>query len=412
MTSPYHHVAVDPRPTYLRARQLVRFSYVVLTYFAIVSLRSLPAYDTPPDALLWPIAWTSAVPWSIAIGIIFSMSVVGSLLAAVAPRVVAFRVIAVAGLGMAKAVEYSDFGKINHGYHLWTLVALLLVFLPRGDDRDPGHVRAYLEIAWGAQALILSTYLIAGTQKLIGAWTDWNEDGVTIFTPSSLALHLAKVVVRGEGGGPLADLVLEHPRIFGPLMAVALGVELLAIATVFRPRAQRLWAVLLIGLHIGIGLVMDIWFEPQAFVVGVWLLASPFAPTHQNAWTTLFEVPVVGRSAALGWSVLWSRGHEVAMLVDGRREEGRDVVVRAARSHRPGGSFRVEHRFRRDAVILGDAHARAWVLALHERCTPRLLLLLMLPGPLAEHLMDRPDPVEPGDGARDEARPHAPASQR
>ena len=355
----YHDVLVSPDRAYRHAMVLVQVTYVVWLYFAVSTLRRAPnwAGNVAPE-LLWPVAWLAAVPWRAGVVAIVVLLVLGTLAAAVRPTSVGARTAAFLGILTSEALKYS-YVKIDHGYHLWVLIALLLVFLPRGDRDEPGHERSCLEVVWGVQAVILATYTTAGLQKVWGAVEDLLEDGRTVLDLDSLALHVAKVQLRGTEEGVLAQLVLDHRTVGGLLMLGALVLELFAITVVFRPRAQRVFAVGFVAMHLGIGLVMDIWFEPQVLVLGVWLLASPFAVGRSSTVVTLHELPWVGPLLS---SLLASRS------------TGERVTVQhlAEVSH----AIRLEHRGA--SVLMVGRRAHAWVSA-HRSGGVAARLRLLLP---------------------------------
>lgn len=290
----YRDALTDPEPAYQRTVQLVQVTYAVWAYFALASLRRAEGWIAqPPADLLWPNVWMTALPWTLAVLSVVGLFVLGSLAAAFVPRSVMARVAAFVGILTAEALKYA-YDKINHSFHLWALAAFLLIFLPRGDEDDEGYRRSYLEIAWGIQATILATYTLSGLQKLWGAAQDFMEDGHTVFSLDSLALHVAKVELRGSGEGALAPFIIERPAIGGVLMIGALALEVLALTVLFRPRAQRVFAVGFIAMHVGIGLVMDVWFDAQVLVVAVWLIGTPFVLGRQSAFATIYELPWIG----------------------------------------------------------------------------------------------------------------------
>jgi hypothetical protein len=61
----------------------------------------------------------------------------------------------------------------------------------------------------------------------------------------------------------------------------------------FRPRAHRLWGVLLIAYHIGNFLVINIPFSGHIFLWALLLLASPFVPARTSIREAVSNLPLV-----------------------------------------------------------------------------------------------------------------------
>ena len=88
---------------------------------------------------LWPVAWLSYGDPTSPIRALFFFFLVTTVLAAALPGWRTVRALAFAGLLEYVALKNS-YGKIGHSLHLLLLVALGLVFLPRGWERPaPAH---------------------------------------------------------------------------------------------------------------------------------------------------------------------------------------------------------------------------------------------------------------------------------
>lgn len=392
----YRDVLADPGASYQRSVQLVQLTYAVWAYFALATLRRAPGWMAEPAAdLLWPNVWMTAVPWTVAVLSVVGLFFAGTLAAALVPRSVLARVVAFAGILAAQGLKYS-YDKINHSFHLWALAALLLIFLPRGDEDDDGYKRSYLEIAWGIQAVILATYTLSGLQKLWGAGLDLVEDGHTLFSLDSLALHLAKVQLRGIEDGVLAPFVIEHSALSGPLMVGALAIELLALTVLFRPRAQRVFAVGFIAMHLGIGLVMDIWFDAQVLIVAVWLIGTPFVVGRQSAFATIYELPWIGPLLA---SRVASRSGDgrVTLYKDLAGSSEASVPAGVATADvaelglRPHVSYAVRHELGDASILVLGRRAPLWADLHADGGSRRKQLRLLLPTVLLPRVEVAPD---------------------
>lgn len=296
-TFPYREVMQDPGISFERARVLVSVSYAAWVVYSLALFRIVPNWSKPPSELLWPAAWLRFVPWQPTLYAIFISGVFVCLLAALAPGSRLLRLLAFALVFEGQAVRYS-YGKIDHSSHTWVLALFLLIFLPRLSRKTQAtEKQSYLEIIWGVQAVTLACYSVAGVQKLWGAWIDWGH-GITVFHPNALAYQIAALTNSGTIHGPLGGALIERPWLGQPFMLVAVFLEFTALAVAWRPRLHGVWAALLISMHIGIMLTMNIWFDPMILMVGVWLLFSPFATRPFCLRAALRDIPWFGPGLA------------------------------------------------------------------------------------------------------------------
>lgn len=274
-------------PAYDRARALVHafYAFLFLTAFgAFPSWRGLVARTEAE--LLWPVQWMQFVPWEAAVLSIGALYLAGAGVAAVFPHRWPARLFAFLGLFQFEALANS-YGKINHSNHLLVLCAFVFIFLPdpRGGGTSLDRRRRYLETFWGAQAVVLLTYTLAGISKLRGALLDIDMSQPSLFSVDALALHIAydfvntgKETLLGFG-----EFLIAHPSVGFPLFLGATALELLSFPIAWMPRLHRLWGLGLIALHLGIGLCMEVLFLPPVFLLGLFFLASPFARRDEKA---------------------------------------------------------------------------------------------------------------------------------
>lgn len=279
---------------YLRGQMLMRLTYVVWFMYTMAFLRNAEAMAMPEErTLLWPVDWLQYVDFDTAAYGMLGAGLLSTLLAAVFPNVLLLRVAAFVSVFLFQATRYS-YGKIDHSSHPWVFAAFLLIFIPREKLQDSTHRRAFLEVIWGVQAVTLACYTLAGIQKLWGAWLDWSTGGLTVFHPTGLSVQVARFELTGQGGGLLADAMIDYPILGYPLMLGTIYLELFSILVAFRPRIHKLWGAGLMAMHAGIALSMNIFFDPMVLMVGAWLLLSPFAPSTATVAETLRDLPVLG----------------------------------------------------------------------------------------------------------------------
>jgi hypothetical protein len=285
----------DLHQAYVQARILTRCYYVGLLS---VAFRHLTLWDYYLGLRcmqpLWPAAWATAVPPRIAAAAVLATFTLGSLLAAWLPDRLLTRGLAFAGCLEFFAYVYS-FGTIRHVHHLLILATFLLVFLPSGTGRDQAGVRSYLRAFRGVQCGVLLTYSMSGFVKLTSGLWHLASRGEGVLTPSAFSLHVASSGFRFGVEPAMGAMALRWGVLGLPIYITVIYLEIVSIAIAFRPRLHRAWGFLLIGLHVAIGLTLNLFFLPSILVLGVFLLASPFAPSRSTAKLAARDLPLIGR---------------------------------------------------------------------------------------------------------------------
>ena len=313
---PYREVFHDTEKSVERARVLVSASYAAWVVYSLALFRLAPNWKTPPADVLWPIEWMLRVDWQPAVHAVYLAGALLCLLAAALPGARTLRILAFLAVFEGQAIRYS-YGKIDHASHAWAFALFLLIFLPgRARQADETQKRSYLEIIWGVQAITFAFYTIAGLQKLIATWEAAGK-GPTVFHADALARHIAQLSVPGGANGLLSGFFLQHPALGQPLMLGALFLELTALAVAWRPRLHAAWAVGLITMHLGIGLTMNIWFDPMILFVGLWFTMSPFNTRPFCLRATLRDVPWLGPVFSSLYDRLRRAPGEIIVYYDG-----------------------------------------------------------------------------------------------
>ena len=292
---PYREVFAEPVRALERAQVLVRATYALWAYLALDALYGYHTYIEKPDIdPLWPVRWMPFVPWRHAVTGVAYAYLFFPLLALAFVQVRTFRVLAFVAVLEYQALTYS-YGKINHSLHLWVLATFLLIFLPRlPTDASTRQRLGFLEVIWGVQACALSTYTLAGLQKLWGAWLDFSEGLPTSFHPNALAWQIARLAERNVQTGDVGPLFLAWPALGWPGMWLALYLELFSLMVIFRPGLHVAWGTALIGMHVFIAFTMNVTFAPALLFLGLWFLASPFAPRRTSVHAQLRDLPWLG----------------------------------------------------------------------------------------------------------------------
>jgi hypothetical protein len=284
---------------------LVRVFYVGLLFCQIECCPSWVDWlQTPALEPLWPIAWFEWTGIRTGVIIVLALSFGGAILAAAAPTIRLFRVLAAAGLLVFSAF-FNSFGMINHGWHGWLWVAIVLVLLPDGDI---SHIAAstcrqqrYFRVVWAAQAAMMLFYSLSGAFKLAGIVYQTFRGEITGLNPEALPRQAINKMLETDFQGPggyVSIFLAEHIWIAWPIFLFTLYLEAFTVVVAFRPGAQRVWGILLVLCHIGIYFAMTIMFSWHALLAGLLVACSPWA-RGSGIRSVVRSLPVVGDIIAL-----------------------------------------------------------------------------------------------------------------
>ncbi len=190
----------------------------------------------------------------------------------------------------------NSFGAINHGWHIWIWISVMMIFLPSGQvgardvardgARDVGE-RARklttLSVMVYIQGMLLLFYSMAGTLKLIAGIKALAAGEMGNFSSLGFASLLADRMVQGRGVTIAGDFFIAHPMIAYPLFLGLIAVQTLAFPAAFFPPLHRALGLVLIGFHLGTGLLMDIYFPAHVAWLALFLVCSPFAARRAPA---------------------------------------------------------------------------------------------------------------------------------
>jgi uncharacterized membrane protein YphA (DoxX/SURF4 family) len=111
-------------------------------------------------------------------------------------------------------------------------------------------------------ALTAATYVLAGIAKLRIAGLGW-IDGELL--RNQIAIDNLRKALLGDPVAPLATLFLEHPSALTVFCGLTLVLELGAPVALAGGRLARMWAAGAWGFHLGVVLLMNIWFPYPLF---------------------------------------------------------------------------------------------------------------------------------------------------
>ena len=104
--------------------------------------------------------------------------------------------------------------------------------------------------------LTVATYFLAGVAKLRLSGAAW-FDGEQL--RNHIALDNLRKALVGGGTAPLAMPLLAHPAWFSVVSIATLVIEVGAPLALI-PRLTKVWVVAAWGFHVGVILMMNIWF--------------------------------------------------------------------------------------------------------------------------------------------------------
>lgn len=173
-----------------------------------------------------------------------------------------------AALALLWALTYrNSFGMIFHTENLLVLHVLALACAPAADAwsfdrRRAGAPPTVPEAGYGwvlrlLATLTVATYLLAGIAKLRIAGFDW-LDGEQL--RNQIAVDNLRKALLGDSIAPLATPFLDHPSGFTIFSILTIVLEVGAPLALLHPRIGRWWALVAWGFHVGVVLLMNIWF--------------------------------------------------------------------------------------------------------------------------------------------------------
>ncbi len=175
-------------------------------------------------------------------------------------------------------------GKTSHGSHLvgLTLLAFAVAVVFFRDE----SVRRRVGVGMALFFVGLS-YLWAAVSKLVASGGDWSDGRHLVLWIAEKQVDLLSRT-GGDGLNVLQEMVLAAPWLGTVLLTVGVVSEL--CGPLIWWRQTRMWAAfLLIGMHIGILLTMNIFF--YTYILHLTLLAMP--------WPSLIDRSLARRSSTL-----------------------------------------------------------------------------------------------------------------
>ena len=158
-----------------------------------------------------------------------------------------------AAMGLLWTLTYrNSWGMVFHTENLLVLHVIALAVTPR-DKAWPVKLLA---------ALTVLTYLLAGIAKLRIAGLAW-ADGELL--RNQIAVDNLRKALLGDGVAPLAQLFLDQMPLLTVFAVLTLVIEIGAPLALLDRRVGYVWAVTAWAFHLGVVLLMNIWFPYPLF---------------------------------------------------------------------------------------------------------------------------------------------------
>ncbi len=295
--STLHDSVAFQRRSYERATTIVRVFYGLSILWAVQTIAAWPAYARLQQAHpLWPAHWW--FDWfSVRNGVnlIFWAYLGTSIVVALVPEQRLAR-IAYSFALLQYMAFVNGFDKINANLHGWFFVSVFLIFLPRGPW--PGQRRVatrqyFLTVIWATQVTVLLFYSLTGIWKIHDGFFDLIHGKTGVFSFNAFSYIVASSLFRTNIDTVLGHYFAKTVFVGWVLFIGTMYLESSSLIIAFRPRLQRLWGIGLILFHVGTQLVMGFTFPQNIALVGLLLVASPFAPDRVRFKDAFFDLPWV-----------------------------------------------------------------------------------------------------------------------
>ena len=279
-----------------QGRLLIRAFYAFVLFMAVTSIPEFAGLAQSRElSLLWPVAWLDAVDPVSGIRFLLGFFLAASVAVAFWPGSRILRAAAFVGLLCFVALKNSE-GKIGHSLHLPVLLALIFILLPDGWERPGGsRVRrmSTLQVLAAAQMLLLLTYTMSGLGKLGGGLYELLSGQAHPLQIDGFSRIVAERLLQTNSHSVLGQWMIGHPWLGWLLFPGAIYLQTTSLIAACRPSLHRTWGAALILFHIGNALILTIYFPQSVFLLGLFLLASPFAPASFDARRFLADLPLL-----------------------------------------------------------------------------------------------------------------------
>jgi hypothetical protein len=279
---------------YEKAKVLI-FAFYLYNFYAAVGLAhkllSSSKFNEAPDKYLWPIKWLEIFDFEIVkialcISLVALSLVVLFSLESKPMRLVLF---CVALFTIALSQSYL---KISHQWHLHLFTLGILAFANLKRKKNT------LKYFFLVQLTILFVYSLSGTWKFLVSIYELFFLENSFYSHYAFASKIAFEMLIKKNEPLLSSFVLDFPAVFNGLLWVAVYIELFALYFAFKPRLHRFIGLSLLLMHLGNIAFLEVSFTKNIVIIGLFLIASPFAPNSKYKLNMLtlnvYGLPYIG----------------------------------------------------------------------------------------------------------------------
>ena len=274
---------------YHNIQQVVKVSYVFFLVLVFNNVFNMGLYESAERINpLWPMVLLDGIP-SNYLALYFKISLLLSFLMLNFKRDNTFlKVFTFLNFFLFVAFTNS-FGKINHGLYLPLMFLFCLIFIP--NQKHPYYKEKTILIFATMQFFLLLSYSLTGFWKLFWGVIECYSGQVSLFSPLSMRNI---IILQNQLIEPtlVGNWLIDNYFIAWFLYLGAVYIELFSIVVFFRANLHRIWGVLLLCLHAGIALTLNVSMYGAVMCIGLLLILSPF---HQKTSIkeTILNLPIV-----------------------------------------------------------------------------------------------------------------------
>ena len=191
-------------------------------------------------------------------------------------------------------VNALDVNENQYSPSIWLAVALM--FLPEGPKQGTRLQKmSFITHFWFSMIVFSFAYAMAGFWKVAwGCVYQGLTDNLGFWNFNSFTYTINEYLLRTGTFGryPVAEWVAEYPLLGWAMLLAGTYAEAVIWIVFFRPSLWKTFGTLMVFLHFGSKLTLNIGFEAQYLMTGVLFFLSPFA-IEKDFWKTMSELPIV-----------------------------------------------------------------------------------------------------------------------
>lgn len=263
------------RNNHLRDLLATRFIYGVLAFHCFASLKEWPVWfgTTPVNFRpVWIVSWlsTEQAPTLWIVTTCAGLVLSGMLASGLNARWL--RLVATFCLLLHFSIEDSR-DNIRHGEHALLWVCLVLCMIPSSSTKlsHRHKMLKHARVLGTAEAMVFLFYTMAGMIKVLTSVAQGMKGEKTLLHPDSGALIISEWLLRGDATSVCGRWLVEHRYVAWLGMLSSVCLEVFALLPLLWKAARPFVCTGLIGMHVGIGLSMDVWFPENVLLLAVFL---------------------------------------------------------------------------------------------------------------------------------------------